>query len=81
MYKQNNFLLGILGFIGFVIAFNTFIMDALSTAHNLTWLWNLSQSLGLDKFASTLQARLETWLQVYGFFVFLAVLAVLVYRR
>ncbi|MBW4558263.1 MAG: hypothetical protein KME59_20515 [Trichormus sp. ATA11-4-KO1] len=81
MYRTNNFLLGIFGFIGFVIAFNAFIMDALSTAHNLALLWNLSQSLGLDKFASTLQTYLETWLQAYGFFVFLAVLAVLVYRR
>lgn len=74
MYRQNKFLVGLCGIFATILAANAFIMDTVSTAHNLAWLVNWARTVNLDRVVTELLNTLQTWVEVFGFLVVFFVL-------
>ncbi|MBD2365194.1 hypothetical protein H6G36_29255 [Anabaena minutissima FACHB-250] len=59
---------------GFVIAANSLFLDTISTAQNLTWVMDWVRTSEIDKYVNQLFAKVETFVDVMGFwFVFLPI--------
>ncbi len=74
MYRQNSFFVGLCSVMGFVIAANSLFLDTISTAQNLTWVMDWVRTSEIDKYVNQLFAKVETFVDVMGFwFVFLPI--------
>lgn len=78
---RNKFFAGILGLITFLFTVNSLFSDAASTAQNLAWVYNWSKTLGISQSMSDLFSDLKLFINIYGFYFVLGIVALIIYRK